>query len=249
MARSGTPPRRLARLLATLCERLPDERLGAVRQVLETAAGPDDVLVSRFIAAQTAAGLAQQLLEITQAWHAEAPGMTGAGLALALATARSYPRPRAPQVVISGPMSASIPARLTSGVAMEVIRSATQSLLIASFAAHGVRDVVRELAQAVDRGVHVDLMLEESTQAAAAFAALPKGVRIWHRVEALGVLHAKLIVADRHTALLGSANLTDRALSDNIELGVVLRDPKLVDPLIEHFRWLLVPENNVMRRA
>ncbi|WNM28982.1 phospholipase D-like domain-containing protein [Streptomyces sp. Li-HN-5-11] len=64
-----------------------------------------------------------------------------------------------------------------------------------------------------------------------------------------GVLHAKLIASDRHTALLGSANLTDRALSDNIELGVVLRDPHLVEPLVDHFRWLLAPENKVMRPA
>lgn len=132
---------------------------------------------------------------------------------------------------------------------MEVIRSATTSLLIASFAAHGARDVVREIGQAVDRGVHVDLLLEESTQAAAAFAALPRGVRIWHRVGAVGVLHAKLIAADRHTALLGSANLTDRALSDNIELGVVLRDPQLVKGLVDHFHWLLTPEHNIMRQV
>lgn len=94
----------------------------------------------------------------------------------------------------------------------------------------------------------MDLLLEESTQASAAFAALPKGVQIWHRVGVTGVLHAKLIAADRHTALLGSANLTDRALSDNIELGVVLRDPRLVEALIDHFHWLLTPENNILRR-
>ncbi|MBJ6639529.1 phospholipase D family protein [Streptomyces sp. DHE7-1] len=88
----------------------------------------------------------------------------------------------------------------------------------------------------LDRGVHVDLLLEESTQASAAFAALPGRVRVWHRVGSSGVLHAELIAADRHTALLGSANLTDRALSDNIEFGVVLRDPHLVEPLVDHFR-------------
>ncbi|GGT82660.1 hypothetical protein GCM10010244_03950 [Streptomyces coeruleorubidus] len=175
--------------------------------------------------------------------------MTGSGLALALATARSFPRPRPAQVVVSGPMSAALPTRLTSGVAVEVIRSADTSLLIASFAAHGARDVVTEIGRAVGRGVQVDLLLEESTQAAAAFTALPDKVHVWHRVGASAVLHAKLIAADRHTALLGSANLTDRALSDNIELGVVLRDPSTVEPLVAHFRWLLAPENRVMRRA
>ncbi|MGC2997726.1 phospholipase D-like domain-containing protein [Streptomyces sp. G35A] len=74
-------------------------------------------------------------------------------------------------------------------------------------------------------------------------------VRVWHRAVNTGVLHAKLIAADRHTAFLGSANLTDRALSHNIELGVLLRDPSTVEPLVDHFRWLLAPENNAMRFA
>lgn len=248
-ARRGAPPHRLPGLLAGLCDRLPEDRIIVLEQVLKTVTDPDDLRLARFVAAQSAAGLAHQLTEIIRVWRAEAPGLSGAGVALALATARSYPRPRPAQVVVSGPMSASIPARLTSGVAVEVIRSADTSLLIASFAAHGARDVVTEIGRAVGRGVHVDLLLEESTQASAAFAALPDEVHVWHRAETSGVLHAKLVVADRHTALLGSANLTDRALSDNIELGVVLRDPHLVEPLVDHFRWLLGPENNVMRLA
>jgi phosphatidylserine/phosphatidylglycerophosphate/cardiolipin synthase-like enzyme len=213
--------------------------------VFGMVSGPGDPLLRRFIATQPAAGLAHQLTEIARVWSAEAPGMPGLGLALALATVRSFPRPHPAQVVVSGPMSASIPARLTSGVAVDVIRSAETSLLIASFAAYGVRDVVTEIGQAIGRGVRVDLLLEESTQASAAFAALPDKVRVWHRAGTSGVL----IAADRHTVFLGSANLTDRALSDNIELGVVLRDPSTVEPLVDHFRWLLAPENDIMRRA
>ncbi|MFI7199664.1 DISARM system phospholipase D-like protein DrmC [Streptomyces massasporeus] len=248
-ARSGTSATRLPALLAALCERLTEDRCVALEAALQSATGPDDARVGRFVADEAAAGLARQLSDIVRAWRAEAPGLTGAGLALALATARSLPRPEPAQVVVSGPLGASVPARLTSGVAVEVIRSATTSLLIASFAAYGARDVVREIGRAVRRGVHVDLLLEESTQAADAFAALPHEVHVWHRAGAGGVLHAKLIAADRHTAFLGSANLTDRALSDNIELGVLMRDPKLVNPLVDHFRWLLAPENDLMRRA
>ncbi|MFD8370467.1 DISARM system phospholipase D-like protein DrmC [Streptomyces sp. NPDC059688] len=249
-ARSGAPSRRLPRLLAALCDRLPEERIAVVEHVFATVVGPDDPLLRRFITTQPAAGLAHQLLEITRAWRAEMPGTTGAGIALALATVRSSPRPRPTQVVVSGPMSPSLPARLTSGVAVEVIRSAHTSLLIASFAAHGAQGVVTEIGRAVGRGVRVDLLLEESTQAAEAFAALPETVHVWHRAGSSGgVLHAKLIAADRHTAFVGSANLTDRALYDNIELGAVLRDPHLVGPLVDHFRWLLAPENKVMRSA
>jgi phosphatidylserine/phosphatidylglycerophosphate/cardiolipin synthase-like enzyme len=249
-ARSGPPSRRLPALLAALCDRLPDDSYTSVHRVLAEAFGPDDSRVTRFVAGQHAAGLAHQLMDVVRAWRAEAPGLSGAGLALALATARSRPRTDPAQVVVSGPLSLSAPARLTSGVALEVIRSATSTLLLVSFAAYGARDIVEELAKAVDRGVHVDLLLEETTQAAEAFAALPSEVHVWHRTgTAGGVLHAKLVAADRHTALLGSANLTDRALSDNIELGVVLRDPRLVEGLIDHFRWLLMPENGIMRRA
>ena len=199
-ARSGSPSLRLPCLLAALCDRLPEDRVVVLEHVFETIADPDDPLLSRFIAAQPAAGLAGQLREITRVWRTEAPDMPGAGLALALATVRSSPRPRPAQVVVSGPMSASVPARLTSGVAVEVIRSADTSLLIASFAAHGARDVVTEIGRAVGRGVRVDLLLEESTQASAAFATLPDAVHIWHRVGTSGVLHAKLVAALREPA-------------------------------------------------
>ncbi|MFB7579960.1 DISARM system phospholipase D-like protein DrmC [Streptomyces hydrogenans] len=225
------------------------DRLVGLEGVLAAVTGPDDPLLSRCIRAQTAAGLARQLTEITRVWRAEAPAMSGAGIALALATARSLPRPSSPQVVVSGPMSSSLPMRLTSGVAVDVIRAADTALLIASFAAHGAGDIVQEIAEAVSRGVQVDLLLEESTHAATAFAALPAEVQIWHRTSGAGVMHAKLLAADRHTAFLGSANLTDRALSDNVELGVVLRDPPTVEPLVSHFRWLLSSGCERMHRA
>ncbi|MFD5817974.1 DISARM system phospholipase D-like protein DrmC [Streptomyces sp. NPDC127038] len=247
--RSDDRPSDLPRLLAALYDRLPDDHVVAWENVVRQAAGPDDPLLARFIAAQAAVGLAGQLRAVADAWRIEAPDLAGAGLALALAALRAMPRPRPIQPVVSGPLSASIPARLTSGVVREVIRSANTSVLIASFAAHGAEDIVAEIAYAADRGVRVDLLLEESTQASAAFAALPSGVTIWHRASSEGVLHAKLIAADKHTAFLGSANLTDRALISNIELGVVLRDPATVGPLVDHFRWLIAPENGVMRLA
>ncbi|MFC8518376.1 hypothetical protein [Streptomyces sp. NPDC057257] len=71
-ARHGSRSQRLPVLLAALCDRLPDDRI-----VLETVASPTDPLFSRFISTQSAAGLAQQLTEITRVWRVEAPGMSG----------------------------------------------------------------------------------------------------------------------------------------------------------------------------
>ena len=54
-------------------------------------------------------------------------------------------------------------------------------------------------------------------------------------------LHVKLIAADERVALLGSANLTDKALASNLELGVIIRDPDLVRQVLRHFRSLMKP--------
>ncbi|MFC8566448.1 DISARM system phospholipase D-like protein DrmC [Streptomyces sp. NPDC057245] len=248
-ARGPAPEYRLPGLLAALCDRLPEDRLAEWEEALERADGPEDPVLGRFAASQTAAGAAERLRALVGVWRSESPGLPGVGLVLALRTARAAPRPLPALPVVSGPVSAATPARLTSGVALDVIRCASASLLIASYAAHGAGDVVGEIAAAVDRGVQVDLLLEETTHAAAAFAALGPDVRIWHRTTSTGVLHAKVVAADRHTALLGSANLTDRGLTENVEVGVVLRDPGVVGPLVDHFRWLIAPRSGLMRRA
>ncbi|MFB7595500.1 DISARM system phospholipase D-like protein DrmC [Streptomyces sp. NPDC056160] len=235
--------------MALLCDRLPEEDIAEWEQVLARASGPQDPLLSRFAGTQTASGLPDRLREIIQLWRTECPDLPGRGLALAFAAVRALPRPARALPVVSGPLGPLAPARLTAGVVLEVIRSAASSLLISSFAAHGAADIVGEIREAVIRGVRVDLLLEETTHAAAAFAALPTDVHVWHRATAGGVLHAKLVAADRHTAFVGSANLTDRALTDNIELGLVIRDPAVTGPLVDHFRWLIAPGTGLMRQA
>jgi len=222
---------------------------------LSGARGPDDPALDRFTAGILAAGLPHHLDGIRRAWREEAPELAGAAVALALeASAAQYEtcRPdRLVEPVVSGPVSPSVPVRLTSGVVTDVIRSAAQSLLVASFAAYGVDDVVGELRQAVRRGVLVDLLLEESTAAVRAFTSLHGHVRVWRRTDAAasGTLHAKAIIADRHTALLGSANLTDRALRDDIEVGVILRDPDVVGRITDHFHWLTRPGDGPLQPA
>lgn len=44
-------------------------------------------------------------------------------------------------------------------------------------------------------------------------------------------LHAKIIVVDDRVALVGSANLTGRAMDDNLECGILIRggrEPRLI---------------------
>ncbi|MER5634034.1 DISARM system phospholipase D-like protein DrmC [Streptomyces nitrosporeus] len=243
---------RLPGLLAALSRRLPPEGLADLRRCLCSADGPADPLLDRWTADHPAAGLPAELNAVRRAWREEAGRLPGTALALALGAAAVSEEEREPpaELVVSGPTSSALPVRLTSGTAIDVIRSARTSLLIVSFAAYNIDEIVTELRAAAGRGVRIDLFLEESTSAARAFGTLGERVRIWHRAEApaRGSLHAKVITADRRIALLGSANLTDRALYDNVEIGIILRDRRTVSRLTDHFHWLTGPEACYLRR-
>ncbi|MEU9448082.1 DISARM system phospholipase D-like protein DrmC [Streptomyces sp. NPDC048277] len=238
---------RLPRLLAELGRRIPPEQLSVWTEVLRSARAPSADLTRRIIQVLPAAGVSIQAEALGEVWKAESPTTPGYALALALETAaEQYEQCRSEretQLVVSGPVSPAVPTRLTSSVVIDVIQAAEEALLVVSFAAYGVVEVVRELRTAARRGVRIDLLLEQNTSAADAFASLAGDVHIWRRPSAAGSgrLHAKLIAADRHTAVVGSANLTDRGLTDNIEVGVALRDGVLVGRLVDHFRSLMDP--------
>lgn len=89
-------------------------------------------------------------------------------------------------------------------------------------------EVVKRLGQAAARGVKVQVLLEDSVE------ANPKRVT---QLTALGVTakvdssklytHAKLIVADGKTALLGSSNFSYSSMYKNNEANVLATDPQL----------------------
>ena len=149
----------------------------------------------------------------------------------------------------------------------QLIHDCREPLLIVSYAAFGVTDVVRELGQAARRGVRIDLILESTANeggalhgpigAAAPFQDLRRDATLWAwpaaRRPAIGTsraaLHAKVVAADDRGALLGSANLTDKALALNLEVGVILRDPGVVHRLVSHFRSLMKPGTRPLERV
>jgi phosphatidylserine/phosphatidylglycerophosphate/cardiolipin synthase-like enzyme len=199
---------------------------------------------------------------LADAWRAADPPVPGSAIALALETAaQMHARysARRTEVVISGPATDSVSLRLTSSVITELIRDSQESLLIVSFAAFGVAELVTEQERAIRRGVHIDLVLESTTahggtlqgtvEASAAFQTIRDQASFWvwpaDRRPVVGTsraaLHAKLLAADERIALVGSANLTDKALASNLELGVIIRDPPVIRRVIQHFRALMTP--------
>lgn len=246
---NATGARTLPAVLAGLVRRLPPTYRHEWGAVLATLSGPTPDAEVRLLTSRSGPGLAAESTLLIATWRREAPELSGSAIALALASAAAQDEAlRAAhdmQVVVSGPSSPAVPVRLTASVALDVIAQARASLLVVSFAAYGVRAIVEELGRAADRGVRVDLVLETSTDASHAFGDLAHRVRMWHwpreRRTGEASLHAKLIAADGEFMLLGSANLTDRALADNIEVGLVLRDATVVARVVDHFRSLMRP--------
>lgn len=259
----------LAETVASLAAELPAGHVAAWADVLCAATVPDHSVEAELIDARPGYAIAGHARRLLTAWRVEAPELPGAALALALRSAvhlHQRATVERTELAISGPTSPSVPVRLTRSVVVGLIRAARSSLLVVSFAAYGVTEVVTELVTAANRGVRIDLVLESSagdggalrgpSGATAAFTELRDRATFWHwpaqQRAAAGspraALHAKLIAADGRTALISSANLTDRALSSNLEVGVVLRSPELVRRLVAHFTALMNPGTGPLER-
>lgn len=246
-------------VLSGLVATLPATHLAAWINVLRTVPAPDGRTESRLVAAHPGVGLGPRAGLLLSAWRSTDPQPPGCALALALeAAANRYEQDLAThhvEIAVSGPVSDAVPIRLTASVAIQVIRAASTTLLVTSYAAFGIQEIVSEIRAAADRGVDVDLVLETvrasggrldgGSDGRIAFNELrfhPE-VHLWQWANderhgpggRRGSMHAKVIAADRNTALLGSANLTDNAYSDNLEIGAVIRDPSAVASLVDHF--------------
>ncbi|MFC5752590.1 DISARM system phospholipase D-like protein DrmC [Actinomadura rugatobispora] len=256
-----SPP--LAAVIADLTRDLPPGCVADWARILRSVSLPGPGVEATLIEATPGPVAAAKVERFATAWRTGRPPLPGAAVALALEVgAASYAEQHARQtdVMVSGPVSlgADTAVRLTGSVITEVIRGSERSLLVVSFAAFGVAAVLAELERAVHRGVRIDLVLESGradggtlrgTGAEAAFASLGGAVTFWSWPAprrpmvrgARAAMHAKLVAADERVAVLGSANLTDRALAHNIELGVAVRDPDAVGRIVRHFRSLMRP--------
>jgi cardiolipin synthase A/B len=111
------------------------------------------------------------------------------------------------------------------------------------------------LQAAADRGVRVRLILESvadskgklSHDARLAFEALADGVEFYVWPAELretqpghhAAMHAKCAVADHRIVFVTSANLTGAALSENMELGLVVRGGDAPRRIAAHFNVLI----------
>ena len=130
----------------------------------------------------------------------------------------------------TGPPSHVTSSRLTAAAIVELIAQARKQLLLVSFATRTEPSIANAPHSAVVRGVEIILVTERQadnpsyTASAVPFPGLQALRLHWpaDQREAGAALHAKIIVVDDAIALVGSANLTSRAMETNLECGILL---------------------------
>ncbi len=242
--------------LAGVLERLSDPQVQALADACSQLDAPGPGLAPVVAGAQP--GTVDAVAALGAAWRS-APGLTGAGLALALRAglrARCDADSRRSRPVWTGPSSAG-EQRLTAAVLHELIAAAAQRILLVSYAAYTLPELAADLEAAVGRGCEVDVVFETAADSSGHYSGPDRpfgqiaGINRWrwppeHR-PAGAVLHAKLLVIDGHSALIGSANLTDRALHANLEAGLLVHDPQVAAELEGHVHRLM--REGVLRRG
>lgn len=156
-------------------------------------------------------------------------------LACAIDVAETIRREQSIEIVWTGPDTVTVPMRRSAAVLLELVDHAKSEVILLSYAAFKIADLLSALTRASERSVDLHLVLESdresggrlSKSADLAFEKLRGRAKfyVWPAEQrSLGaVMHAKCVVADGENALITSANLTEHAIDINIELGVLIR--------------------------
>lgn len=228
--------------------RLSDGQVEALAEACAAQTSPSSTLAQVLAGAQP--GSHSAVTGLSAAWAAT-PGLTGAGVSLALRVglrSRQASEAHRSRPVWTGP-GATGEQHLTAAVLHELIVAAVERVVIVSYAAFTLAALADDLKNAVHRGCTVDVVFENETDSSGAYQgqgtpfASVEGITRWRwPADRRGVgaaLHAKVLVIDGRRALVGSANLTNRALTANLEAGVLVADPQVAKAIEEHVRELM----------
>lgn len=190
-------------------------------------------------------------------WHEHARELAPEAVAMALSAAAegvsSRRSTQSVELVWTGPDVGVIPVRLTEQALLQVLDAAEQRLTVVSYAVYHIPRLCEALSRAADRGCNIRVILEtpdgqEGRAAYDTIAAL--GRTVGERAEIYawpmearpvdpkgrrGLMHVKAAVADGRHLVVSSANLTEHAFTNNMELGVLLTGGALPAQVERHF--------------
>ncbi len=168
-------------------------------------------------------------------------------------------------LVISGPDIPGVPTGDTAAAMRTLIAEAEAEVLLVGYAVHNARRLFEPLAAKMraNKSLRVMLCLDISrklndtsleSEIVQRFGCefrekhwpwpdLPQLFydprSLSENLEHRSSLHAKCVVTDRRAALITSANFTDAAQHRNIEVGVLVHHPPLIERLARYFDGLI----------
>jgi phosphatidylserine/phosphatidylglycerophosphate/cardiolipin synthase-like enzyme len=237
---------RLAQEIHHLVNGIPAEFVVRIANVLAKADAANwSVLRWQVRNAVAQPHLNQRLDTFLDFWQAHAPDVSPESVAMGLLAAAAaqdhYRQAQQLELVWTGPDSQIIPLRRTDQALLQLIHEAQADLHVVSFAVYKVQAITDALIQAAQRGVSISIYLEtpdaskgkigfdtigalgEAITRYAKFYIWPLDKRDVTAKGRHGSLHAKIALADGRIMLISSANLTEYALTLNMEMGVLVR--------------------------
>jgi phosphatidylserine/phosphatidylglycerophosphate/cardiolipin synthase-like enzyme len=247
--------------LLAVARALPPGQLESVCLALEAATSVDLLGALGAGDGVVNSALRESVRRTISDWGNRHPGESFSGLAWALRGAAAmdhwWSENSRLDVLWTGPSRAGNTFRRTEQALLEILASASEELWLVSFVGYKLPSVRDALLVAAERGVRVHMVIEspEESQGKVTFSAL-KGlgapladvvtVYVWPLAKRPrndkgehGSLHVKCALADDERLFVSSANLTEFAMSLNMELGVLARGGALPASIGAHFRWLV----------
>lgn len=246
--------------LLAVARSLPSAQLEAVCVALQATSTADRPALAALDEVINPA-LRESLRRTMVAWGHRHPGEAFSGLAWALRGAAGmdhwWSENSRLDVLWTGPSPASNTFRRTEQALLEILASAKRELWLVSFAGYKLPDVRNALVAAAERDVQVRMVIEspEESQGKVTFSALEglgarlaevAAVYVWPLTKRPknekgqhGSLHVKCALADDERLFVSSANLTEFAMSLNMELGLLAQGGSLPASVGRHLRWLV----------
>ena len=179
--------------------------------------------------------------------------MTSNEIAIALKTAiitASYVKESIgkQELIWTGPNDSEIRFRNTETSLNYIINKSNNRIFITSYAVYMPEAILESLIRAEERNVKIEFLLESSVEHGGAMqidsvALLKKYLQNaifyeWcsENKNNKSSMHAKCAVADGINAIVTSANLTSKAMNDNIELGILLEGgplPRVIQSIFD----------------
>lgn len=170
------------------------------------------------------------------------------------------------ELVLSGPVVDEPHMRPTDAVFRDLVAQASREVLITSYITYRSREILEPLAEFLDQDetrsvtMVLDFKRGSDTREDAVVAwelanhfwrtqwpASSRRPRLYYDPRALltkgnpeqATMHAKVVVIDRRKAFVTSANLTERAYEQNVELGLLVDHAPMANRIATYFDTLI----------